>query len=110
MSPFDKARYERLLEGLEVTEKRLSELERTWRIDAEFFQRQYLRLAQLLEKQHLESVAKVASVSDGNHFSISESFVDEGIPYYRGKMSLDTSSSNKLRPTPLRARLLNSLS
>jgi len=85
MSPFDKARYERLLEGLEATEKRLSELERTWRIDAEFFQRQHLRLAERLLKHRLESASQVATVSDGNHFSISESFVEEGIPYYRGQ-------------------------
>lgn len=85
MSPFDKARYERLLEGLEVTEKQLSELERTWRIDAEFFQRRHLRLAEQLQKHRLESTAQVAAVSDGNHFSISESFVEEGIPYYRGQ-------------------------
>jgi len=85
MSPFDKTRYERLLEGLEATEKQLSELERTWRIDAEFFQRRHLRLAEQLQKHRLESVAQVAAVSDGNHFSISESFVEEGIPYYRGQ-------------------------
>jgi len=85
MSPFGKARYERLLEGLEVTEKQLSELERTWRIDAEFFQRRHLRLAEQLQQYRLESVAQVAAVSDGNHFSISESFVEEGIPYYRGQ-------------------------
>lgn len=85
MSPFDRARYERLLEGLEATEKQLSELERTWRIDAEFFQRRHLRLAEQLQKHRLESTAQVAAVSDGNHFSISESFVEEGIPYYRGQ-------------------------
>lgn len=85
MSPFDKLRYERLLKGLEVTEKQLSELERTWRIDAEFFQRRHLRLAEQLQKHRLESTAQVAAVSDGNHFSISESFVEEGIPYYRGQ-------------------------
>jgi type I restriction enzyme S subunit len=73
------------LEGLEATEKHLSELERTWRIDAEFFQRQHLRLAERLLKHRLESAAQVATVSDGNHFSISESFVEEGIPYYRGQ-------------------------
>lgn len=85
MSPFDQARYERLLKGLEATEKHLSELERTWRIDAEFFQRRHLRLAERLLKHRLESAVQVAAVSDGNHFSISESFVKEGIPYYRGQ-------------------------
>lgn len=85
MSPFDKGRYECLLKGLEATERRLSELERTCRIDAEFFQHRHLRLNAQLTKQRLESVAAVAAVSDGNHFSISESFVEEGIPYYRGQ-------------------------
>lgn len=73
------------MEGLEATEKHWSELERTRRLDAEFFRRRHLRLAERLEKHRLESVAQVASVSDGNHFSISECFVEEGIPYYRGQ-------------------------
>lgn len=73
------------MEGLEATEKHWSELERTWRLDAEFFQRRHLRLAERLEKHRLESVSRVASVSDGNHFSISDCFVEEGIPYYRGQ-------------------------
>lgn len=74
-----------MLEGLGATEKCLSDLERTWRIDAEFFQDRHLRLAERLRMQRLESVAQVANVSDGNHFSISESFVEDGIPYYRGQ-------------------------
>lgn len=74
-----------MLEGLEATEKRLSELERTWRIDAEFFQRRHIRLAERLAKLRCDSVARAAEVSDGNHFSISESFVEDGIPYYRGQ-------------------------
>ena len=32
-----------------------------------------------------ESIVAVASVSDGNHFSIADEFTDEGIPYYRGQ-------------------------
>lgn len=85
MSPFDAARYARLLEGLEIAERRLSELERTWRMDAEFFQQQYLAIEAKLAARSCRTVAEVASVSDGNHFSISESFVEEGLPYYRGQ-------------------------
>lgn len=85
MSPFDAARYARLLEGLEVTEKRVSELERTGRIDAEFFQHRHVYLTDRLAKLRCDSVANSATVSDGNHFSISESFVEDGIPYYRGQ-------------------------
>ena len=85
MSPFDKARYARLLEGLEVAERKLSELERTWRMDAEFFQRRHLAIEARLAAMRCGTVAGVASVADGNHFSISESFVEEGVPYYRGQ-------------------------
>ena len=68
-----------------MTEKRLSELERTWRIDAEFFNSQHLNLSKLLEHIKTESIATVANISDGNHFSISEFFTEIGIPYYRGQ-------------------------
>jgi len=85
MSPFDEARYARLLEGLEIAERRLSVLERTGRIDAEFFQRRHLVIESKLAARNCGTVASVATVSDGNHFSISESFVEEGVPYYRGQ-------------------------
>lgn len=78
-------RYERLLEGLEIAERKLAELERTGRIDAEFFQHRHLAVEAKLSARSCESVAQLAYVSDGNHFSISESFVDEGVPYYRGQ-------------------------
>ena len=70
MSPFDKARYARLLEGLEVAERKLSELERTWRMDAEFFQRRHLAIEARLAAMRCGTVAGVASVADGNHFSM----------------------------------------
>lgn len=74
-----------MLEGLEASERRFSELERTWRIDAEFFQRRHVRLSERLAKLVCDNAASVANVSDGNHFSIAESFIDGGIPYYRGQ-------------------------
>ena len=80
MSPFDAARYAQLLEGLEVTERNLSSLERTWRIDAEFFQRKHLTVETKLAALPCKSVADIAAVADGNHFSISDSFVEQGIP------------------------------
>jgi len=44
-------------------------------------------------------VAQLVAVSDGNHFSISDDFVDEGIPYYRGqdvtgRFFIDSASPN----------------
>lgn len=60
-------------------------MERTWRIDAEFFQGKYLKLFEKFKNKRLENLSKVADVSDGNHFTISEFFVEEGVPYYRGQ-------------------------
>jgi len=54
-------------------------------MDAEFFQHRHLVIERKLGANHHDTIAGVAAVSDGNHFSISESFVDEGVPYYRGQ-------------------------
>lgn len=62
-----------------------SALERTKRLDAEYFQPKHLRIAQLLEARHGLPMSKVVTISDGNHFSISDEFSEQGIPYYRGQ-------------------------
>lgn len=73
------------MEGLEISLINKSDLERTTRIDAEFYQKQNLIVLGKLQKRPLNSIAKVTSVSDGNHMSISDNFAYEGIPYYRGQ-------------------------
>jgi type I restriction enzyme, S subunit len=73
------------LKGLEATVARSTQLERTVRIDAEYFQRRFLRSAALIERWDRDHVAGLADVSDGNHFSISDDFVEKGVPYYRGQ-------------------------
>ena len=62
-----------------------SELERTLRLDAEFFRKAHMRATNIVRSRQHDSVAAVAAVSDGNHFTISTDFVDKGIPYYRGQ-------------------------
>lgn len=84
-SPFNEARYKALLSGLDATEIRLAGLERTHRFDAEFFGQDILKFQAEIAQHASESVADVALVSDGNHFSISDHFQDSGIPYYRGQ-------------------------
>lgn len=71
--------------GLEVAVATFSELERTLRIDAEYFKKEFLATQETLEPLVKTNVAALTHVSDGNHFTISEDFVDEGIPYYRGQ-------------------------
>ncbi|MBR0411698.1 MAG: restriction endonuclease subunit S [Eubacterium sp.] len=83
--PFNESRYKALVDGLECTEILFSSLERTARVDAEFYRKGNLEISAFLKKKTLQPFTESFSVSDGNHMSISDSFCDEGIPYYRGQ-------------------------
>lgn len=79
MSPFDKARYERLLEGLEVTEVLLSEVahdNEVLRCDAEYFGKQVLDVMHRLKSMKAAPLEKMAAITDGIHTSLP--FVDDG--------------------------------
>jgi hypothetical protein len=67
MSPFDKARYERLLEGLEATEVLFSALNDERRIDAQYFRKRYL--AEDASRKHYSGITlgEVAFITDGPH-------------------------------------------
>ena len=41
--------------------------------------------AEAVEAHNHDDVASVAAVSDGNHFTVSADFVEDGIPYFRGQ-------------------------
>ncbi len=73
------------MKGLETSVVRSLDLERTRRLDAEFFRRANVTAANAINRRTHEVVASTSSISDGNHFTISEDFVAEGIPYYRGQ-------------------------
>ncbi|MGB4225767.1 MAG: hypothetical protein WBJ68_03780 [Candidatus Dechloromonas phosphoritropha] len=83
--PFDEARYLGLLKGLEISEIQLSALERTSRFDSEFFLKSHLAVSKRLAQLPKNTVAALTAISDGNHFAISDEFVESGIPYYRGQ-------------------------
>jgi Type I restriction modification DNA specificity domain len=73
------------LEGLEISEVRLSKLERTLRIDTEFYTKENLLIEDFIKKNKYSKLTDLVKVSDGNHMSISEKFIDSGVPYYRGQ-------------------------
>jgi len=61
-------------------------LERTKRLDSEYYSPTYLRLLSILNKKVTVSIKQICKVSDGNHMSISSYFQDyPGVPYYRGQ-------------------------
>lgn len=73
-----------MLEGLEISEISNKSLERTLRLDAEFYSKFNLGQQLMFNKINAQSLANYATISDGNHMSISDNFADEGVPYYRG--------------------------
>lgn len=73
------------MDGHECTEILLSQLERTNRLDSEFYKKKSLQIVELLTSISAKPITNLVDVSDGNHMGISEKFIDEGIPYYRGQ-------------------------
>ena len=73
-----------MLEGLEISEISNNSLERTLRLDAEFYSKFHLGQQKMFNDIDAQSLSNFATISDGNHMSISDSFVDDGVPYYRG--------------------------
>lgn len=73
------------MDGLECSEIRKNELERTLRIDSEFYSKEALLSTLLICRRDNVPLTKFVDISDGNHAGISEYFVDEGVPYYRGQ-------------------------
>ena len=72
------------MSGLEAVEIKLSELERTQRIDSEFYKKENLSILSILKRKACVRITDNFDVSDGNHMSISHDFREEGIRYYRG--------------------------
>lgn len=74
-----------MLERLEISTINLSKLERTNRLDTEFYTKENLKVLDILKRHSLFSINDLTKVSDGNHMSISDYFTEIGVPYYRGQ-------------------------
>jgi len=100
-----------LLEGLEISEIALSALERTLRLDSEYFLKTHLLHAKLLEQKHTTTIAASFDISDGNHFSVTNHYVPDGVPYYRGQDAvghffIEQSASNSISKTAYDSHLM----
>ena len=71
-----------------------SELEGSLRIDAEYYQPEYLESKNILSRFETRPLSELSKISDGNHMMISESFLETGIRYLRGKDLNDFFISN----------------
>ncbi len=94
-----------MLEGLEISEIGINSLERTLRLDAEFYSKFNLGQQKLFNDIGAQSLSNFATISDGNHMSISDNFVDDGVPYYRGgdiyNVFIETTPSPLRIPKPI---------
>lgn len=68
-----------MLEGLEITEVRYSEIETLNRLDSEFFQFKYIQAQNILTSLPHSTIGESYKVTDGEHGSVS--FVNDGIKY-----------------------------
>ena len=73
-----------MLEGREISILNNHELERTLRLDSEFYSKENLELDKRLKTLNANKLTDYTVISDGNHMSISDYFTEKGIPYYRG--------------------------
>lgn len=60
------------MDGLECKEVCKSELERTLRIDSEFYSKNYVEIYNMLSSLAHKPLTAYVDVSDGNHMGISE--------------------------------------
>jgi restriction endonuclease S subunit len=72
------------LEGLEINIVNKKALERTIRIDSEFYNKLNMKVIETITKHNPKPASSIFKVSDGNHITISEEFTTDGVPYYRG--------------------------
>lgn len=78
-------KFKELMDGLDCSVIAKRELERTLRIDAEFYSKEALISDRKIRAISHERLTKLVNVSDGNHAGISDRFQEEGVPYYRGQ-------------------------
>lgn len=63
----------------------VTSLSHDFRLDAEHYQPEYLEQQKAIQNLPHVKLGEVANVSDGNHMSIAESFVETGVRYLRGQ-------------------------
>lgn len=87
-SPFDEAKYKALLEGLEISVLKWSELEFTKRIDTEYYRKRFLKIENRLNKSNHNTLGELANLKIGPFGSAfkTENYVkDRTYRYIRGK-------------------------
>ena len=64
------------MDGLECSEINRSELERTLRIDSEFYSKSAIKVSDMLKSRSHDLLTTFVNVSDGNHMGINIAAID----------------------------------
>lgn len=84
MSPFDKARYARLLKGLEVSEVQLSDLNLSDRADAEYVSKENLRIERLVRHRPHNKLGSLCDLTASAFYpAATQLYGEEGTPFIR---------------------------
>lgn len=78
-SPFNEEKYKQLLEGLEVSVVKYSEIEKENRYDSEFFKQRFLKNDDLLLSKKHFLISDGFTVTDGEHGSVE--YLESGVKY-----------------------------
>ena len=82
--PFDKAKYNALLNGLEISEIKFSELISGNRIDAEVYEKQYVAIDKRLSRHPTALLGDITQTLRKGIFDVNASvYSDSGIPFVR---------------------------
>ncbi|GCE58783.1 N-6 DNA methylase [Microcystis aeruginosa] len=85
---FDAVKYQQLMDRLEAVELSLSEVLNenfTWRLDSEYFQKQYLIGIRQVSSTSWKYLENVSSIKGGKRLPLDEDFSEIGVPYIRAE-------------------------
>ena len=84
VEPFNDAKYKALMDGLECSEVLLSKLEEGYRVDAELYQKKYVKLNEFAEIHDHTFFINESDIVKKGIFSISAScYSNDGVPFIR---------------------------
>ncbi|NPA54640.1 MAG: N-6 DNA methylase, partial [Aquificae bacterium] len=85
---FDEGKYKRLLDKLEAVELKLSDVKKDnpdFRLDSEFFKKEYLEKIKIIEEKPYKKLKTISSILGGKRLPKGESFTNDGVPYIRAE-------------------------
>ena len=110
-SPHDGRSFAEIVEGaaIDASEVWSRDLERTHRIDTEYYHPRYLELEAILAKHSPKPLTEICDVTDGNHFKVSDHFSPDGEHRYLRGQDLSDFFLSEANPVYIPKEVFDSL-